>query len=119
MSKFKGRTILIVEDDYLVALDMAEGLTEAGAVVCGPVATVEDAIREIESRAHLDAALLDVNIRGSYVYPVADVLRQRQVPFLFLTGYDAASIDPSYAEIPRCEKPIDFASISNALFLRT
>jgi CheY-like chemotaxis protein len=118
ISDFAGRTILVVEDDYLVALDLFDELRDAGAEVRGPVASVDDAIREIEKSPHLDAALLDVNIRGGRSYRAADLLRQRRIPFVFITGYDAASIDEGFADIPRCEKPADLAKISRVLFGR-
>jgi DNA-binding response OmpR family regulator len=99
--------ILVVEDDYLVAEDLAQALTAAGVEVVGPVPSVEQAMRLIaEHGPRLDAAVLDVNLGRHTVFPVADRLTTEGVPFVFATGYDARIIPVSYRDIPRCEKPI-------------
>ena len=104
----RGRRILVVEDDFLIAQDLQRALEALGAVVLGPVPRVADALAMLEGEAvQPDAATLDVNLDGEMVYPLADDLRARGVPFLFVTGYDAGSIPRDYAEVPVCEKPGD------------
>jgi CheY-like chemotaxis protein len=97
------RRLLIVEDEYLIATDLAYSLEGLGINVVGPAASVEEALEIVDTTgAQIDAALLDINVRGQPVYPVADALAAR-----FTTGYDAVAIPPAYAKAPRCEKPID------------
>jgi hypothetical protein len=65
--------------------------------------------------SEVQGAILDVNLRGERVYPVADMLRRRNVPFIFASGY-GSELEPSeYANVPRCIKPVDFASLARAL----
>jgi len=73
---------------------------------------VEEALRLIQNKGdRLDGAVLDINLRNERVFPVADALTARGVPFLFTTGYDADSIPKAYAGAPRCEKPVDKAQL--------
>ncbi len=102
----RGRRVLIVEDDYLIAEDLREQLLSCGAVVLGPVACVADALALLEDGAAPDMAILDIGLGGGKVYPVADALRRRGIPFVFATGYDSWSIPSAYADVPRTEKPV-------------
>jgi CheY-like chemotaxis protein len=104
----RGRCLLVVEDEYLVAADLTASLESLGVEVIGPAASVEEALSLIEnSGGRLDGAVLDINLRSERVYPVADVLTARGIPFVFTTGYDAVAIPIAYTCAPRCEKPID------------
>lgn len=82
-----GLRILVVEDNFLVAEVVRDMLEASGCVVVGPVGRLEDGIR-LASQEVLDGAVLDVNLNGDRCYPIAGALRERGVPFLFLTGYD-------------------------------
>jgi DNA-binding response OmpR family regulator len=107
---------LVVEDDYLIAADLAEHLAEFGVEVIGPVCSVEAALNLVNTLSvELDGASLDVNLRGERVYPVADALRARHVPFVFSTGYDAGVVPPPYRDIPRCAKPVDMKILALTL----
>jgi two-component SAPR family response regulator len=104
----KGRRFLVVEDEYLIAADLAAFLEAQGIEVVGPAASVNEALALLESDTdRLDGAVLDVNLQDDRVYPVADVLMSRGVPFVFTTGYDACVIPKLYADVPRCDKPVD------------
>lgn len=105
-TRLRGRRILVVEDDYLIADDLRRDLAACGAEVWGPVPDVTGALRLLGREAP-DLAALDVNLGGAMAYPVADRLRALGVPFLFSTGYDAAFIDEAYREVPLCQKPSD------------
>ncbi len=109
----EGWRILVAEDEFLIAQEVAAALTDAGARVMGPVATVPKALDMIAQAAAdaPDAAVLDVNLRGRLSFPIAGVLAQRSVPFVFLTGYEASAIDPAYRDIPRCRKPFEGAEL--------
>lgn len=78
----KGLRILVAEDEYLLADDVRGALANAGAEVVGPVPSVEQAAQLVE-REQIDAALLDVNLRGEMVFAIAEMLSERRVPFAF------------------------------------
>lgn len=109
--------ILVVEDEYFIALQIASDIINAGAEVVGPVGTLENALRALDEHARLDAAVLDINLRGEKVYPAADVLMARGIPFLFATGYDQAVIPERFAGVVRCDKPPSLADLRAALKL--
>ncbi|MCP1548753.1 MULTISPECIES: response regulator [Methylorubrum] len=110
-----GRRVLIVEDDYFWADELRQGLQKAGAVVHGPVASVEAALQILDSEAALDGAILDLDLRGERAYVVADRLIARGASFVFVTGYDAGALPDRYAAIPRFEKPVAFDTVLRAL----
>lgn len=112
--KLSGQRVLIVEDEYFLAQDLAEYLNHLGVEVIGPVGTVTDAL-ELLHYADIQGAVLDINLRGERVYPVADVLEQKQVPFVFASGYGGELEPNAYTDIPRCIKPLDFAELANTL----
>lgn len=106
--ELRGRRFLVVEDEYVIAADLAASLKALGVEVAGPAASVAEALTLLESDGdRLDGAVLDINLGNERVYPVADVLRGRGIPFVFTTGYDAAVVPNCYADVPRCEKPVD------------
>lgn len=102
-----GRRVLVVEDEYFLADDIARVLARLGAEVVGPLATRDDALARLGEGEPLDAAVLDINLRGETCYPIADALRARGVPFVFATGYDRAVVPAAYHGVPRWEKPFD------------
>ena len=114
-SPLAGRRILIVEDEFLVAMEISEALQLAGCIIVGQVGSINDALRVLGSEARLDAAVLDINLAGQPVFPVADALQRREIPFVFATGYSAAVIPAEYAEAPRCEKPVNEAMLLRIL----
>ena len=105
MTELAGKRILLVEDEYMLATDLAEFLEQHGAEVVGPVGTVAQALAL--AGGALDAAVLDVNLRGERIYPVADALIARGVPIVFATGYDELLVHRPYIGLPLCQKPID------------
>src|SRR5438128_1767265 len=96
-----GKCLLVVEDEYLIASDLARALEEVGALVIGPAASVKTALEMVKENERLDGAVLDVNLRDERVYPVADALSAKGVRFVFTTGYDISAIPPAYANVPR------------------
>jgi CheY-like chemotaxis protein len=109
-----GRNILVVEDDYVLAMDMRLSLEDVGAVVIGPVGTVRDALRLVESE-DIDAAVLDINLHGEFVYDVAARLQDRRVPFVFTTGYEGNVLPERFAGATRYQKPISAYTVVDAL----
>ena len=98
-----GKRVLIVEDETLVALLIEVMLEDAGAIVVGHCATVDQALAVARHTA-LDLAVLDINLHGELSFPVAEALEQRRIPFLFVTGYGSQIKlpDPTWAV---CSKP--------------
>ena len=112
----RDKHILIVEDDYLVADQTRRELENCGAVIIGPVPSVDLALDLLESRK-IDAAILDIDLAGETVYPLADMLSERKIPFVFATGYDASLMPEKYRGFILCEKPTELAVIPVTLFI--
>ena len=109
-----GARLLIVEDEYLLAREMADYFENLGVEIVGPVGTVAHALALIAS-SHIQIAVLDVNLRNERVYPVADLLTLKQIPFVFASGYGSELEPDAYAGAPRCIKPIEFAVLADTL----
>jgi PAS domain S-box-containing protein len=101
-----GNRIMVVEDEALVAMSLRDSLDELGFSVIGPFSRISEAMIALRNN-HVDAALLDVNLGGELIYPLADVLTADHVPFVFITGYGADEIERRYASIPILQKPIE------------
>jgi PAS domain S-box-containing protein len=101
-----GNRLLLVEDEALTGMMMSDMLTELGFDVIGPFGRVADAMAAV-GREDFQAAVLDVNLDGEMVYPVADAVLARGVPFVFVTGYSAEGIDRRFAQVPVLQKPIE------------
>jgi len=99
-----ARRVLIVEDEAMIAGLIESILGAAGWSVVGPVATLERALETID-REQLDAALLDVRVNGHDAYAVADVLIERGVPFIFVSGFSRKQIPPGYRDCAYIAKP--------------
>jgi two-component SAPR family response regulator len=109
-----GKRVLIVEDEPLIASQLAYQMTAEGAEVIGPVASV-DAALDLISNTHLDGATLDIKLMGNKTFEVADVLTNHGIPFVFLTGYDAGAVPARHRNVSRVEKPVTPAVVSRAL----
>jgi DNA-binding response OmpR family regulator len=109
-----GARLLIVEDEYLLAREMADYFESIGANIVGPVGTVERALALIAS-SRIQIAVLDVNLRDERVYPVADDLTSKKIPFVFASGYGSELEPDVYAGVPRCIKPVELAVLAKAL----
>jgi CheY-like chemotaxis protein len=107
--------ILLVEDDPIVAVDIEEELKEGGFEVIGSPTTVNDALDALAKDVKFDLAVLDINLGGETVYPVADELVARDRPFIFLTGYQNGFIPPSHAAMPRFTKPLTRSALQAML----
>ncbi len=107
--------VLVVEDDYFIADDMARALRSVGAELLGTVPTGEVALALLSSEPRIDIAVLDINLRGQPVFPVAEQLRARNIPFVFATGYDEAAVPPAFSDVPHWEKPFDAHALARML----
>lgn len=114
VSTLQGKRILVVEDEYLIADDLVRELHAAGAEVIGPAASLPQGMRLSQSGAQIDAAVLDINLRETMVYPLIDRLIDSGVAVLLTTGYDVTTIPAAYHHLPRCEKPVSAARLMQA-----
>jgi DNA-binding response OmpR family regulator len=99
-----GKRVLIVEDEFAVALMIEDFLIEFGCATLGPCNTVAKAMR-VALTENFDLAVLDVNLNGERIYPVADALAKRGIPFLFVSGYGDSAILPGHSDWKVCAKP--------------
>jgi CheY-like chemotaxis protein len=111
----QGRRLLVAEDEFLLALELEAVLEQQGCIVLSPVSTVERALALLD-HPPLDGAVLDVNLRGRRVTPLAAALQQRQVPFVLLTGYSERHLsEPELRGQPRLDKPLNREDLLRAL----
>jgi two-component system, response regulator PdtaR len=106
--------VLVVEDEMLVALDLEAALRGLGYEVVGPYPRLDKAVAAARGEA-LDGAILDVNLNGQEVFPAADELAARGIPFLLATGYAAAVIPECYRDRPRLKKPFARRQVAEAV----
>lgn len=99
-----GLRILVVEDEYLIANMIVEILERAGCVVVGPESELDGAIQTFRHE-NIDAVLLDVNLGGRLIFPLADQLDRHKVPFLFVTGYGPYTVPERFRDHPLITKP--------------
>ncbi|SFA87880.1 Response regulator receiver domain-containing protein [Pseudomonas sp. NFIX10] len=114
MSPLAGTRVLVVEDEGAIALLIEEMLEEFGCEVVASVARLAAAC-EIAGSVQVDLAILDVNLAGERVFPVADILRSRQIPFLFSTGYGASGLPAEYAARPVLHKPFSESELQRKI----
>lgn len=108
------RRVLVVEDEPLVAMMLEEMLLEIGMEAVGPAATLEDALA-LARDVDVDLAILDLKLAGQRTYPVARVLRERKIPYIFATGYGPGELDEDFRSDPTLAKPFDQQSLEIAL----
>lgn len=107
--------ILAVEDDYFIADDLKAMLEAAGAEVVGPAASLAATQVLLDRTEQLDGAILDINLRGDLVFPLADALQGPAIPFIFATGYRRSAIPARFSHVRACEKPLDVEQIASAM----
>jgi CheY-like chemotaxis protein len=108
--------VLVVEDEGLVAMLLEDMLDELGCEVAYSAATLADAMLWLDHGGEADAALLDVNMRGEDVWPVADALNARRTPFAFTSGYGQLS-EARFRDAPLLSKPINAERLEEVLQL--
>lgn len=110
-----GGLILIVEDEVLVAMELTDGLRQLGWDVLGPAATADEALTLLAGSRQPDAAILDINLAGKLVFPLAELLRARNIPFVFCTGYEEIGGDGRYRDTPVVRKPVNLGQLGDEL----
>jgi PAS domain S-box-containing protein len=107
----RGKRVLLVEDEFFLRLELEEWLRSAGCTIIGPFSALEPARHQAARGEPIDLAILDANLNGQMVYPLADDLLARGVPVIFLTGYEKASLPARFRVIPQVSKPYDPAAL--------
>ena len=113
-SPHAGKRVLVVEDEVLLALTLEDHLRDFGWVVVGPYHDLETALEAAGAEA-FDCAILDVNLNGEMVFPLAENLIDRAIPFLFVTGYAPGNLPAHLRSVPRVAKPYEGAVLIQAL----
>ena len=109
-----GKSILIVENSPVIAANAEDILVELGCKVVGPAGTMAGAL-QLSEQADFDAALVDLNIRGSKTFPLLRILAHRKIPFVLVTGYADWSMPDEWSQSPRLLKPYTSAALEEAL----
>lgn len=104
MTALTGRRVLIVEDESLVAMLLETMLEDLGCVAVGPASSVDEGLR-LAKEDGVDVALLDVNVAGTQVFPVAEALEAKGVPLVFSTGYGEGGLPEHWRGRPTVQKP--------------
>lgn len=109
-----GLRVLVVEDDYFIALELCTALRAAGADVIGPARDLESGLAAVR-REHIDCGVLDINLQGRMGFQIATELRARDIPAIFATGYNSSALPAELADMPRLEKPVDLTALCRAV----
>jgi CheY-like chemotaxis protein len=113
--ELKGRRVLVVEDEMMIAMLVEDMLADLGCSVVGPAHGLATALQLAHATGELDVALLDVNLSGQPVFPVADALRARNVPIIFCTGYGDAGLRDADRGAPVLQKPYRAKDLADSL----
>ncbi|MCK9915280.1 response regulator [Microbacteriaceae bacterium K1510] len=114
MTEASMGSLLVVEDEYLISMLLEDMLTDLGYNVTAAVGTIKEA-REHASTGDFQAAILDVNLDGQEIFPVADILAERGLPFVFVTGYGEGSLPAHYRARPALQKPFQAERLKETL----
>ncbi|MFC4173923.1 response regulator [Microvirga sp. GCM10011540] len=109
-----GHRILLVEDEVMISMLIEDMVLDLGHAVIGPAVKIDDAMF-LARRADFDLAVLDISIGGTAVYPIADILRSRGIPFIFVTGYDKKALPPRFEGSRILSKPFSDQSFGDTL----
>jgi CheY-like chemotaxis protein len=112
--KQSRRRVLVVEDELMIRMLLEDMLDDLGYEVAGAASRFDEAIT-LAKEASFDAAILDVNINGREVYPVAEAIADRGLPFAFATGYGEAGLPERYRKLPTLQKPFQLGGLKDTL----
>lgn len=111
----KGLRVLVVEDEALISMHLEDILEQLGCRIVGLAMSIDTAQRMVEEGEPFDIAILDVNLAGQPIYPVAQRLIAQGRPFLFMTGYGAQGLLSGWRDRPTVQKPFGFGDIREGL----
>jgi len=112
--ELQGLRVLLVEDEYLVAMNIELMLRQCGCAVVGPIGDLASALR-VAQEGGFDLALLDVNVGGEHVTAVAEALQKQAVPMVFCTGYQTDNLPARFAGAPTLKKPFQAGDVVAAV----
>jgi len=110
----QGGSVFLVEDEVMIRMMVADMLEELGYTVAAEAGEINEAIRLAQS-TYYDLAILDVNVNGKVISPVADLVRARNRPFIFATGYGASGLPEEYRDRPSLQKPFQLETLGKAI----
>ena len=113
-AELKGLRVLVVEDEMMVSMLIEDMLSDMGCTVIGPASRLDEAI-ELATSSEIDCAVLDVNLGGQPIFPLADLLRERGCPFAFATGYGDAGLRDVDRGTPVLQKPFREGDLARVL----
>jgi DNA-binding NtrC family response regulator len=111
----KGAKVLVLEDETLVSMMVEDMLMDLGCEIVGPYARLDQALAAVNEGVDIDLALLDVNLGGERSFPLAEVLAEKGVPFVFTTGYDESGMPDAWRGRPSLRKPFMMNEMANVL----
>lgn len=109
-----GMRVLVVEDEMLVSMLLEDMLADFGCDIVGPAASIAEAL-PLATDAQIDVAVLDMNLGGQPVFPIADALKARGVPYIFASGYGQSGLSDDHRGAPLLQKPFRQADLERAL----
>ena len=110
-----GKRILLVEDDYYMVSELAQRLAAMDVIVAAKCPGVAEALGAIAASTDLDAAILDINLSGEMVFPVADRLERLGIPFIFATGYGTQGMPEEFRSRPALQKPFQMETLARMI----
>lgn len=114
MTEPNKKRVLVVEDEYLIRMLLEDMLSDIGYEIVAAAGSVKEA-SDLAQSAQFDFAILDVNLDGQEVFPVADILRERGLPFVFVTGYGGRGLPDVYRSRPTLQKPFQLEDLDKTL----
>jgi DNA-binding response OmpR family regulator len=114
MSEKSRCRILVVEDEAMIAILVEDMVLDLRGEVIGPVTQMNEAL-SLAWDAELDAAILDISVGGAVIFPVAGMLRERGIPVIFATGYEASGLPVRFRDYPALQKPFGYETLAKAL----
>jgi CheY-like chemotaxis protein len=113
-NQLEGLRVLVVEDEMMVSMLIEDMLTDLGCTIIGPASRLDEALA-LARETELDCAVLDVNLGGQPIFPLADLLREKGAPFAFATGYGDAGLREVDKGAPVLQKPFREADLARVL----
>jgi CheY-like chemotaxis protein len=113
-TRSRGGSVFLVEDEVMIRMMVADMLEELGYSVAAEAGEISEAMKLAQS-ADFDLAILDVNVNGKMISPVADLIKARQRPFIFATGYGSSGLPEEYRDRPALQKPFQIETLAKAI----
>ena len=107
-------SVLLVEDEVMIRMMVADMLGELGYIIAGEAGDIDEAVRLVQA-TDFDIAILDVNVNGKVISPVAEAVRLRGLPFVFATGYGSSGLPEKFRDVPTLQKPFQMVTLQRAI----